>query len=74
MRVITATVIGGKVDLPLDIADGSAVTILAPDGDEAIDLSADQERELSESLAEIRAGRYVDGRQLLDGLKARRDA
>lgn len=34
-------------------------------------LTPSEERELAEALADIRAGRFVDGRQLVADLKAR---
>ncbi len=70
MKVVTAQVIDGRVEVPPEIAEGSQVAILAPDEGQPITLSPEQEGELSEALAEIRAGRFIDGWTLLDEIKA----
>ncbi len=71
MKLVTARVVNGSIDVPPEIADGSQVAILATDGEEPVELSAAEERELSEAVADIDAGRYVDGWDLLDQLKAK---
>jgi len=71
MKVVTAQVIGGMIAVPAEIADGSQVAILAPDDGKPVELSAGEERELSEALAEIQTGRYVDGWDLLAEIKAK---
>jgi len=70
MKVVTAKVVDGKIDLPPEIADGSQVTVLAPDDAQPAVLSREEEQELSDALAEIHAGRFVDGWVLLDEIKA----
>ncbi len=71
MKLVTARVVNGSIDVPPEIADGSQVAILATDGEEPVELSAAEERELSEAVADIDAGRYVDGWALLEQLKAK---
>ena len=70
MKVVTAKVVDGRIDAPPEIEDGSHVAILAPEAEEPVVLSAAQEFELSDALAEIHAGRSVDGWALLNELKA----
>ena len=43
--------------------------ILAPEPDEAIHLTPEEEDELSEAIEQIRQGNYVDGQALLDELR-----
>ena len=71
MKLVTAQVLDGRIEVPSEIADGSKVAILAADDDGPFALSASEEQELSTALAEIDAGRYVDGWELLEELKAK---
>lgn len=68
MKVITAKVVNGTIELPADVTDGTTVAVLAPDT-EGFHLTSDQENELSAALAEIRAGSFVDGDELLAELR-----
>ena len=64
MKLMTAQVIAGRIDVPPEIADGTQVAILAPDSGEPVALSPADEQELSEALADIQAGKSIDGRPL----------
>ena len=69
MKVMTARVVDGKIDLgdtPLE--EGARVAVLISEGS-AFELSEADQQELEEALAEIERGEYVDGRQLLRELK-----
>jgi hypothetical protein len=68
MKVFTGRVVGGKIDLGTEIADGTPVAVLAPDR-EAPQLTAAEEAELSEALAEIQRGEFEDGFALLREIK-----
>lgn len=73
MRAITGTIVNGRVEVPVEFAsEGSGVVVLAPEAREPIQLSAAEERELSEAMAEIRRGDYVDGEDLLAELRSLR--
>ena len=70
MRVITGTVVDGKIELPADtLAEGAYVTVLAPEA-EPVHLSPAEERELLEALEQIHGGEYVDGDDLLLELRS----
>lgn len=69
MKQVTAQVIDRRIEVPPEIEDGSQVAILATDDEEPLVLSPGEEQELSAALAEIDAGRYVDGWALLDELQ-----
>ena len=72
MRVITSTVVGGKVEIPeATLEKGSRVAILAPDGDEPIELTANEQQELSAAMDEIRRGDFIDGTELLAEIRTR---
>jgi hypothetical protein len=64
MKVLTARVVDGRVELGDEIAEGTTVAILAPDRD-AGELSAAESGELSEALAEIQSGDFESGMALL---------
>ena len=75
MRVITGTVVDHRVELPAEaVADGTHVMVLAPETGEAVELSAEEQRELSEAMDEIERGEFIDGQDLLAELRARRSA
>jgi hypothetical protein len=72
MQVVTGTVIEGRVVVQgVALPEGSRVTVLAQGADEGFSLSADQEDELIESLAEIECGEFVSLEQLLSTLPRR---
>lgn len=68
MRLITGTVIDGKVAVPPEIAEGSSVAVLAPE-DELVVLTPEEEQALSESIRRIEAGESIDGWKLLEEIK-----
>ncbi len=71
MKVITSTVVDGKIEVPAGVlSDGESVTILARDPDEPIRLTAEQAEERSQAVEEIRRGKFVDGDELIAELKA----
>lgn len=68
MKVITGTVVDGKIEFETDLKEGTPVAILAA-GDSGFQLTADEEEELFASLQDIRSGNYEDGYELLRELK-----
>ena len=72
MKVISGTVIGGKVEVPSDaLAEGDRVAILAATSAESIQLTPAQEDELVAAVEDIQRGKYVDGQDLLAELRSR---
>jgi hypothetical protein len=72
MKVITGTVIDGRVEIPAEsVAEGAHVMVLAPESDEPIQLTSAEERELFEAMEQIRRGEYMDGQDLLNELRSR---
>jgi hypothetical protein len=70
MKIITGTVVAGRVELPRDVlAEGERVAVVAPEAGEPVRLSPAQEREMTEAIAAIRRGEYVDGTDLLAELR-----
>ena len=73
MKVMTGTVVGGKVDLPAEfVAEGSQGMVLAPEPDQPIHLSPAEEEELSAAMEDIRRGDFVDGQGLSAEIRSRR--
>jgi hypothetical protein len=69
MRVMTARVVDGKIDVgDADLRDGAAVAVLIPDAP-GFHLSEHDQEELESALSEIQHGNYTDGRELLRELK-----
>jgi hypothetical protein len=69
MRVMTARVVGGKIDVgDAELREGAAVAVLIPE-DSGFHLSEDDQEELELALSEIQEGKYTDGRELLRELK-----
>ena len=58
------------MEVPEELADGTMVAIIAGDQGAEEQLSEAQQQELEEALRQIRSGSFVDGRQLLDELRA----
>jgi hypothetical protein len=72
MKIITGTVVDGKIELPAEsLAEGSHVMVLAPGSDQPIRLSAAEEQELLEAMEQIRRGEFMDGQALLAELEGR---
>lgn len=69
MRVMTARVVDGKIDVvDAEIREGATVAVLIPESS-GFALSEDDEEALELALAEIQEGNYTDGRELLRELK-----
>ena len=66
MRVATGKVVAGKIVVEGDpLAEGSIVTVLAPENGEIFELNADDEAALLTSIEEAERGDVVDGEEFL---------
>lgn len=71
MQLITGTVIGGKIVVEGDpLPEGTVVTILSRERDEAFLLSDELEAELQASLAELERGETVSAASLLERIRS----
>ncbi len=69
MKVLTAKVSGGQLQIPEGILeDGAVVTLLVPEK-EGVELSAKEEALLLESITQAERGEVVDGWELLRDLR-----
>jgi len=70
MKVLTAKVVAGRLDVPEGILEeGATVTLLIPEDEEGFRLSPEEQTLLAEAIAQSERGEVVDGWQLLDELK-----
>lgn len=72
MKLLSATVVDGGIQLPEGSADdGATVTVLVPDAEErGFEVSTEEKGALIEAIDEADRGAVVDGWNLLDRLKA----
>jgi hypothetical protein len=72
MKVMTGTVVNGRIELPAEaLGEGVRVMIVAAEVGETAHLTAAEEEELFQSAEQIRRGEYVDGAELVRDLRAR---
>jgi hypothetical protein len=70
MKVLTARVVDGKLDLPDgSLQEGAIVTLLVPETEEGFRLTAEEQALLLESIGQAERGEVVDGWQLLDEIQ-----
>ena len=70
MKITTAIVVDGKVVVEGEsLAEGSTVTVVLRDNEEAFELTPEEEDELLDSIAQIERGEFVSGEQLLERLR-----
>ena len=70
MKVATGTVVGGKVLLEGEaLPEGSTVTVLLREDEEAFDLTPEEEAELLASIADVESGKFISGDELLKRLR-----
>ena len=69
MKILTAKVVNGRLDIPEGcLQEGATVTLLIPDDEEGFRLSPEEQAELLEAIAQAERGEGIDGWQLLDEL------
>lgn len=70
MKVATGIVVDGKVVLAGEaLTEGSTVTVVLREEDEAFDLTPEEAQELLESIAEIERGEFVSGKEAMERLR-----
>lgn len=70
MKILTAKVIDGRLELPEgELTEGTVVTVLVSDEEKGFELSPKEEVRLLESIGQAERGEVVNGWQLLNELK-----
>ena len=65
MQVATGIVVGGKVVVEgLDLAEGEIVTVLTQESEQEVHLSAEDEAQLLEAIAEADRGETISAEEL----------
>ena len=71
MRVLTAKVVDGGLDVPAGtFHEGETVTLVVHDDEVGFSLTEEERAFLAESIAQVEQGEWVDGWRLLSELKA----
>jgi hypothetical protein len=66
MRIMSGTVHDGRIVVEdAKLVEGEKVTVLTREGTETFRVSAEQKRELLESIAQAKRGEFVDANDLL---------
>jgi hypothetical protein len=69
MKMLSARVVDGHLDVPEgELEEGATVTILVPEHDGDFELTAKQQEELRQAVAQADRGEGVDGWKLLEEL------
>lgn len=69
MKILTAKVVNGRLDVPEGtLNEGDTVTLLVPDSEGTLDLTPDERVLLREAMAELDRGEGTDGWRLLESL------
>jgi hypothetical protein len=72
MKVLSARVVNGHLDLPEGtLEEGATVTLLVSEVEGDDELTSDQRRELAQALAEADRGEGIDGWRFLSELTSR---
>jgi hypothetical protein len=71
MVVATGRVVRGRVELDSELPEGTAVTVLMPEGDETFEADPETERMLLQAIAQCERGETIPIEQLLGELRDR---
>ncbi len=71
MQITSGRVIAGHVELDSQLPEGTAVTVLVPEGDETFEADPELERILLQSIAQCEEGRTVPLETVLAELRSR---
>lgn len=71
MRIASGKVVAGRVELDAELPEGSAVTVLALDGDEAFEADAETEQMLLDAMDQCRRGQTSPLKDILSDMRAR---
>jgi len=72
MKIVTGKVVSGRIVIEGEpLKEGTTVTVLAPEQDEAFELDTEAEAALLAAIAEADRGEVITGKQLLSRLRDR---
>ena len=71
MQITSGKVIDGRVELDAELPEGTEVTVLARDSEEAFEVDAELEAVLLESIAQGQRGERISAEELLREMQSR---
>jgi hypothetical protein len=71
MRITSGKIVGGRVELDAELPEGTAVTVLALDGDETFEADAETEKMLLEAIEQCDRRQVTPMSDLLSELRGR---
>jgi hypothetical protein len=71
MRIAPGKVVNGRVELDVELPEGTAVTVLALEGDETFEADAETEQMLLQSIAQCEKGKTTPMADLVSELRSR---
>jgi hypothetical protein len=71
MRIAPGKVVNGRVELDVELPEGTSVTVLALEGDETFEVDAETEQMLLQSMAQCEKGQTTPMADLVSELRSR---
>jgi hypothetical protein len=71
MQITSGRVVDGRVELEAELPEGTEVTVLAQDSEEAFEVDAELEAVLLESIAQGQRGERISAEELLREMRSR---
>jgi beta-lactam-binding protein with PASTA domain len=71
MRIAPGKVVNGRVELDVELPEGTSVTVLALEGDETFEVDAETEQMLLQAIAQCEKGQTTPMADLLSELRSR---
>lgn len=71
MRIAPGKVVNGRVELDVELPEGTSVTVLALDGDETFEADAETEQMLLQAIAQCEKGQTTPMADLVSELRSR---
>jgi beta-lactam-binding protein with PASTA domain len=71
MRIAPGKIVNGRVELDAELPEGTAVTVLALEGDETFEADAETEQMLLQAIAQCEKGQTTPMADLVSELRSR---
>jgi hypothetical protein len=71
MKIAPGKVVDGRIELDIELPEGTPVTVLALDGDETFEADAETESMLAEAMAQSRRGQTTPLKDFLGEMRTR---
>lgn len=71
MQIASGKVVGGRVELDVELPEGASVTVILGDGDETFEADPATEKMLHDAIAQCERGETIPMKRLLSELPTR---